>query len=494
MYFVLHLLQLGVELHFVFDGHRRPPKRGKVWRGTHNKSTDLLRQTLDKLGVASHVAIGEAEADCAEMEKQGIVDAVWTDDGDAFMFGASTLIRFHHEVKNGSPVKSKTQFRIYRSEDIAKRIPGLDREGFVLYAILNGGDYDKAGLKGFGMSNSLKAVEKGLGKALCEASETGLAEWREELIEYLKEIQSKIVVPPTFPDFQHLRDYRQPLVSDFRNFEWKEPPVFEGELKPFLQEFFNFQAEKYMKWIVPTLLIRTLMRTTPGQEYNNDRYQIKIGKQGDSATTKMTFLLSAATSLDMTQYAKTDGSCYDLDFRVACEETPSWVLTRGAPDALDAFVAGDIGQAAKRKPVKPRKAQVSQHASPVVPFTKSKPSVTGKKRGRPPKEKKEDKSHENKKFRPLEEMNVDTSSEKFSIRRESSSTTTTTKKVLNSPQSSKSTVFGQKTDPINLVSSDDEADKPKSIAKPNAKPNQTTSIPLPAAFIRYDLDLDFGSD
>jgi Holliday junction resolvase YEN1 len=80
MYYVLRLLHLGIQLHFVFDGPRRPPKRGKVWRGTHNKSTDLLKQTLDKLGVTSHAAIGEAEADCPEMEKQGIVDAVWTGD------------------------------------------------------------------------------------------------------------------------------------------------------------------------------------------------------------------------------------------------------------------------------------------------------------------------------------------------------------------------------------------------------------------------------
>ncbi len=134
---------------------------------------------------------------------------------DAFTFGASTLIRFHHQTKNGITVKSKTHFRVFKTGDISKRVPGLDREGFVLYAILNGGDYDKAGLKGFGLSNSLRAVEKGLGKTLFEASETGLAAWRGELVEYLKDIQSNVVVPPTFPAFQHLRDYRLPLFQGF---------------------------------------------------------------------------------------------------------------------------------------------------------------------------------------------------------------------------------------------------------------------------------------
>jgi Holliday junction resolvase YEN1 len=72
------------------------PKRGKVWRATHDKSTDLLRETLEKLGVSFHTAFSEAEADCAAMQNESIVDAGWTEDNDAFMFGCFTLIRFHY--------------------------------------------------------------------------------------------------------------------------------------------------------------------------------------------------------------------------------------------------------------------------------------------------------------------------------------------------------------------------------------------------------------
>jgi Holliday junction resolvase YEN1 len=97
-----------------------------VWYSTHDKSTDLLVQTLYMLGISWHKAIAEAEADCAELQKRGIVDAVWTEDGDAFMFGCSILIRFHYEKKNGSLSKSNTHFRVYRAEDIPKRLPGLD--------------------------------------------------------------------------------------------------------------------------------------------------------------------------------------------------------------------------------------------------------------------------------------------------------------------------------------------------------------------------------
>lgn len=74
---ILRLLQLGIKLHFVFYGPKRPPKRSIAWRSAHNKSTDLLQKTLDMLGVSWHKAIGEAEADCAELQKRGVVDAVW---------------------------------------------------------------------------------------------------------------------------------------------------------------------------------------------------------------------------------------------------------------------------------------------------------------------------------------------------------------------------------------------------------------------------------
>jgi holliday junction resolvase YEN1 len=238
---ILRLLFLGIQLHFVFDGPNKPPKRGKVWYSTHDKSTDLVVQTLDMLGISWHKAVAEAEADCAELQKRGIVDAVWTEDCDVFMFGCSTLIHFHYEKKNGSLSKSNTHFRVYRAEDIPKRIPGLDREGFVLYVILNGGDCDKAGLKGFGTQNSLSAVKAWLGRSLCRAAELDLPAWRQELADYLKDVGSNIVVPPTFPVWEHLRDYREPLLSFSLSSKWQQQkPIVEADLKPFLQEFYNF--------------------------------------------------------------------------------------------------------------------------------------------------------------------------------------------------------------------------------------------------------------
>jgi Holliday junction resolvase YEN1 len=383
---ILRLLFLGIQLHFVFDGPKRPPKRGQVWRSTHDKSTDLLVKTLDVLGISHYKACAEAEADCSELQKRGIVDAVWTEDGDAFMFGCTTLIRFHYEKKQGKESKSNTHFRLYRSEDIPKRLPGLDPQGFVLFAILNGGDYDKAGLKGFGTQNSLDAVKAGLGKSLCRAAESDLLAWRQELVKYLKDIGSKIIVPPNFPVWEHLRNYRDPLITHSLSSKWQqEKPVIEANLQPFVQEFYNFQAEKWVEWIVPMLLIRTLMKTGPDQERSNDGYEVKIGKQNNSTTVKATFLLSAVTSLDMRHYAKNkDGGFYQNDFRATCETLP-WILRRGVPQAMDASAIKNSAKSSKVTKFKANKAVAAQSGeSP--PSTQTTSATMGKEHPRPRKD------------------------------------------------------------------------------------------------------------
>lgn len=45
----------------------------------------LLTKTLDALRVPHHRAPGEAEAECAKLQQEEIVDAVWSEDGDTLM-------------------------------------------------------------------------------------------------------------------------------------------------------------------------------------------------------------------------------------------------------------------------------------------------------------------------------------------------------------------------------------------------------------------------
>lgn len=84
MYRILNLMMRNIQIIFVFDGPRRPWKRNRQGGNKVDYGrTRLLRQVLDHLKIPHHEAPGEAEAECAAMQRLGIVDAVWTDDSDA---------------------------------------------------------------------------------------------------------------------------------------------------------------------------------------------------------------------------------------------------------------------------------------------------------------------------------------------------------------------------------------------------------------------------
>lgn len=82
---VLQLMRLNCQLVFVFDGLKRPCKRGRIPRIRPAHETVLYKEMLEKLGIPIHTAPAEAEAECAELYKLGIVDAVWSDDGDCLV-------------------------------------------------------------------------------------------------------------------------------------------------------------------------------------------------------------------------------------------------------------------------------------------------------------------------------------------------------------------------------------------------------------------------
>ena len=74
---VHHLLPLNIRLLFVFDGPNRPGKNGKKPAGEMRpEDAKLLKQMLEVLAVPYVVAPAEAEAECAKLQMQGIVDAV----------------------------------------------------------------------------------------------------------------------------------------------------------------------------------------------------------------------------------------------------------------------------------------------------------------------------------------------------------------------------------------------------------------------------------
>ncbi|KAG7250416.1 hypothetical protein CRUP_024163, partial [Coryphaenoides rupestris] len=101
-----------------FGVFKKAPKTTKTTKTT--KSTEML----DCLGVPWVTAAGEAEAMCAYLDSQGLVDGCITNDGDAFLYGAKT-----------DPLVDR-----YRTSRVQSELH-LSRENLVGLAILLGCDY-----------------------------------------------------------------------------------------------------------------------------------------------------------------------------------------------------------------------------------------------------------------------------------------------------------------------------------------------------------------
>lgn len=84
---ICNLLTLNIELVFVFDGPKCPPKHGRsAGRKVDQEARNLLKRVLGAFKIPFLDAPGEAEAQCCRMQTAGLVDAVWSQDSDCLMF------------------------------------------------------------------------------------------------------------------------------------------------------------------------------------------------------------------------------------------------------------------------------------------------------------------------------------------------------------------------------------------------------------------------
>lgn len=124
----------------------------------YGETRDLLRL----FGIPYLQAPMEAEAQCAFLNKESVVDGIITEDSDAFLFGAQTVYR---------RLFSEGQFaEAYEATDIVSKL-GLNRDLLIQLAYLLGSDYT-IGVRGVGVVNSMEILEAFPG-------EKGLKEFRE---------------------------------------------------------------------------------------------------------------------------------------------------------------------------------------------------------------------------------------------------------------------------------------------------------------------------
>ncbi|XP_022527236.2 flap endonuclease GEN homolog 1 isoform X1 [Astyanax mexicanus] len=203
---VSSLLRMGVKLVFVMEGEAPKIKaetiskriegafrRGKTESGPKQAKTTntgrgrfkaVLRECaemLDCLGVPWVAAAGEAEAMCAFLDAQGLVDGCITSDGDAFLYGAQTVYRnFNMNTKD-------PQIDCYKMSRVETELQ-LKRETLVGLAVLLGCDYIPKGVAGVGKEQTLKLIQNLNGQTLLQK----FSEWKSNVIETVEVAAKKV--------------------------------------------------------------------------------------------------------------------------------------------------------------------------------------------------------------------------------------------------------------------------------------------------------------
>ncbi|KAJ8130322.1 hypothetical protein O1611_g3308 [Lasiodiplodia mahajangana] len=285
-YRLLRLLSLSIQPIFVFDGPNKPTfKRNKRSGRGDGMASAMAKRLIRLFGFIVHDAPGEAEAECALLQQNGIVDAVLSEDVDTIMFGCTrTLRNWSAEGTKGS--KTPTHVSMYDSLELSQGASGLDREGMVLVALMSGGDYIPEGIPGAGIKVACEAARAGFGKSLCQLkrSDTSeLASWKERLTYELRHNESgffrtrhkALNIPDDFPNMEVLRYYTHPVVSPARTLDRLRQQTWDGQidvrgLRDFVRETFDWSyrigAIKFIRVLAPCLLVRKFMQRSAEQD------------------------------------------------------------------------------------------------------------------------------------------------------------------------------------------------------------------------------------
>lgn len=217
------------------------------------------QQLLKLFGIPYITAPMEAEAQCAELVRLGLVDGIVTDDSDIFLFGGTRV------YKN---MFNQAKFvECYLASDLEKEY-SLTRQKLICIAHLLGSDYTE-GLPSVGPVTALEILSDfGTLEAFAkwwEAAQTAppppsksAAAHTDPLSstpfrrKFRKTAATKLFLPTSFPDARVDAAYLHPEVdSDPTAFEWGVPDL--DSLRSFLMATIGWTQERTDEILVPVI-------------------------------------------------------------------------------------------------------------------------------------------------------------------------------------------------------------------------------------------------
>ncbi|KAK9373183.1 PIN domain-like protein [Lipomyces chichibuensis] len=262
------LMGLGIDAVFVFDGPQKPEfKRNKLVSTVQPKEVTEMSELCKHFGFEVLIAPGEAEAECAHLQRHGLVDYVMTDDVDSLMFGSSYVLKGWKPYHNGSP--AAVSVTLYSLKQIEEKLR-LTRAGMVLIAMMSGGDYNPAGVVRCGPKTAIEIGQAGYGESLikCDFQKDKINDWKEKLIESLRNNKSgefrnrhrAINLSEDFPQKDLFNSYFNPIVSKRTDhFCWDNHLNMFG-IQQFVATYMKLDYHRFAIKISPSLAIRKLTR------------------------------------------------------------------------------------------------------------------------------------------------------------------------------------------------------------------------------------------
>jgi len=236
---------------------------------TDEMRTEVM-QLLRLFGIPYVVAPAEAEAQCVELERLGLVDGIVTEDSDTFVFGGQVVYKNIFE--------DKKYVEVYHAKDASEEM-NLTQDALVALAMLLGGDYTE-GVKGVGIVNGMEVLQAFDVEQDCKAGLIRFRKWLDgfdpkdltknhnsedsqeagnvrsdkEQVFHRKHhtARTRWIAPKHFPDAKVLNAYLNPVVdTSTERFSWGIPDL--DGLIAFCHGHMGWVAEETTKLIAPII-------------------------------------------------------------------------------------------------------------------------------------------------------------------------------------------------------------------------------------------------